>query len=97
MKPVRISNEMAQFTTWDQSQLYSRNVVTKFICDYVRDNKLQNPEDRRQILCDEKLASLLKFDRQNSSSPLTYPGIQKYMQHHFFRDVSSVVEEEVQP
>ena len=97
MKPVRISNEMAQFTSWDQSQLYSRNVVTKFICDYVRDNNLQNPEDRRQILCDEKLASLLKFDIQNSSSPLTYPGIQKYMQHHFFSDVSSVAEEVVQP
>ena len=96
MKPVKISSEMASFTNWDPNQLYSRNVVTKFLCDYVRDNNLQNPEDRRQILCDDKLSTLLKYDRENSS-PLTYPGIQKYMQHHFFNNSSSVSEEEVQP
>jgi upstream activation factor subunit UAF30 len=96
MKPVRISSEMALFTNWDQTQLYSRVDVTKFLCDYIRDNSLQNPEDRRQILCDDKLSSLLKFDKQ-SSSPLTYPGLQQHIQQHFLQEEQSVSEENVQP
>jgi upstream activation factor subunit UAF30 len=96
MKPVRISSEMALFTSWDQTQLYSRVDVTKFLCDYIRDNNLQNPEDRRQILCDDKLSSLLKFDKQ-SSSPLTYPGLQQHIQQHFLQEEQSVSEENVQP
>jgi upstream activation factor subunit UAF30 len=82
MKPVKISSEMALFTAWDSSNLYSRVDVTKFLCKYIKDNTLQNPEDRRQILCDEKLASLLKIDTA-TSAPLTYPGLQQYIQQHF--------------
>jgi chromatin remodeling complex protein RSC6 len=95
MKPVRISSEMASFTNWDPSQLYSRNNVTKFICNYIREKDLQNPQDRRQILCDDKLASLLKIDRD--TQVVTYPGIQKYMQHHFVSNNSTVSEEVAHP
>jgi len=93
MKPVKISSEMALFTSWDASQLYSRVDVTKFLCKYIKDNTLQNPEDRRQILCDSKLASLLKIDTA-TSSPLTYPGLQQYIQQHFIPVTETVVSEE---
>ena len=96
MKPVKISSEMALFTQWDPSQLYSRVDVTKFLCNYIKTNELQNPEDRRKIICDEKLASLLKIDMDNQT-PLTYPGLQQYIQQHFITDSSAVSEEEVQP
>jgi chromatin remodeling complex protein RSC6 len=96
MKPVKISSEMALFTKWDPSMLYSRVDVTKFLCSYIKSNSLQNPEDRRQILCDEKLSSLLKVDT-SSETPLTYPGLQQHIQQHFITDVSSVSEEVVQP
>ena len=98
MKPVKISSEMALFTSWDSSNLYSRVDVTKFLCKYIKDNSLQNPEDRRQILCDEKLASLLKIDTVNSA-PLTYPGLQQYIQQHFIpvSDETVVSEESVKP
>jgi chromatin remodeling complex protein RSC6 len=96
MKPVKISSEMALFTKWDPSQLYSRVDVTKFLCNYIRTNQLQNPEDRRQILCDERLSSLLKLDKENQSS-LTYPGLQQHIQQHFITDVSSVSEEVAHP
>jgi upstream activation factor subunit UAF30 len=96
MKPVKISSEMALFTNWDHSSLYSRVDVTKFLCSYIKSNSLQNPEDRRQILCDEKLASLLKVDT-SSETPLTYPGLQQHIQQHFISDVSSVSEEVVHP
>ena len=96
MKPVKISSEMALFTNWDHSSLYSRVDVTKFLCSYIKSNSLQNPEDRRQILCDEKLASLLKVDT-SSETPLTYPGLQQHIQQHFITDVSSVSEEVAHP
>ena len=96
MKPVKISSEMSLFTKWDPSLLYSRVDVTKFLCSYIKSNSLQNPEDRRQILCDEKLASLLKVDTK-SETPLTYPGLQQHIQQHFITNASSVSEEVVQP
>jgi chromatin remodeling complex protein RSC6 len=98
MKPVKISSEMALFTSWDASKLYSRVDVTKFLCKYIKDNTLQNPEDRRQILCDSKLASLLKIDTA-TSSPLTYPGLQQYIQQHFIpvTDETVVSEESAKP
>lgn len=98
MKPVKISSEMALFTSWDSSKLYSRVDVTKFLCKYIKDNTLQNPEDRRQILCDPKLASLLKIDTA-TSAPLTYPGLQQYIQQHFIpvTEEAVVSEETVKP
>ena len=94
MKPVRISAEMASFTGWDSTQLYSRVDVTKFICKYIRENKLQDSSDRRQILCDEPLKSLLKYDPSSSPEPLTYFRLQQYIQSHFIRDEEEVVDVE---
>lgn len=89
MKPVRISGEMATFTGWAADQLYSRVDVTKFICKYIRENKLQNQEDRRQIVCDEKLKALLLYDSATATDPLTYFRLQQYIQRHFIKDVSA--------
>jgi chromatin remodeling complex protein RSC6 len=82
LKPVPISLEMAQFTGWDPSELKSRVDVTKHLCKYIKTNQLQNPDDKRQIIADEQLATLLNFDR-SSDDKLTYPTIQKRMKHHF--------------
>ena len=82
LKPVKISKEMAQFTGWNQKDLKSRVDVTKYICNYIKDNDLQNPSDRRQILADSKLSKLLKYDSK-TSDPLTYYKIQTYMKPHF--------------
>jgi upstream activation factor subunit UAF30 len=83
LKPVQISKEMAKFTGWDSSELRSRVDVTKYICKYIRDNNLQNPEDRRQILADKKLSKLLDYDSTSDDKPLTYYRIQSYMKRHF--------------
>lgn len=90
MKPVRISGEMATFTSWEPETLYSRVEVTKFICKYIRENKLQNSEDRRQIVCDEKLKALLKYDPATATEPLTYFRLQQYIQRHFIKDAAPV-------
>lgn len=83
MKPVQISREAAKFVGVSPDELCSRVTVTRAICDYVRDNNLQNPENKRCILADKKLSKFLNYDPETASGPLTYPGLQKYMKHHF--------------
>ena len=83
LKPVIISKDMAKFTGWNPDELRSRVDVTKYICKYIRDNNLQNPEDRRQILADKKLAKLLEYSADDDEKPLTYYRIQTYMKKHF--------------
>jgi len=66
LKPVNISGELAKFTGWDVNNTYSRTEVTKFICEYVKSNKLFDSSeegDKRNILVDEKLKTLLKRKR----------------------------------
>lgn len=80
MKPVPISDEMIKFTGWDADAPKSRVDVTKFICNYIKENDLQKPEDRRVILPDAKLKKILNHqDGEN----LTYYSLQKKIQHHF--------------
>ena len=81
LKPVAISSAMAKFTGWSQSELKSRVDVTKYICKYIKENDLQNPKDRRQILADSKLTKLLGIKKDDP--PLTYYRIQSYMKPHF--------------
>jgi chromatin remodeling complex protein RSC6 len=83
LKPVQISKDMAKFTGWDSSELKSRVDVTKYICNYIRENNLQNPSDRRQILADKKLSKLLDYNPDKDDKPLTYYRIQSYMKKHF--------------
>lgn len=45
-----------------RSQL-SRPQVVKKIWEYIKANELQDPSDKRQILCDEKLQSVFKTDK----------------------------------
>jgi chromatin remodeling complex protein RSC6 len=88
MKPVKISSEMASFTGFNPDDVRSRVDCTSFICDYIKKNNLQNPTHKKEILADEKLATLLDFDR-NGSEPLTYCTIQKKIQRHFEKKVKA--------
>ena len=85
LKPINISSEMASFTGWDPKQLYSRVSVTQHICEYIKKNNLFNPEDKRQIKCDAKLKSLLRYDPATSAEPLTYFRLQQYLKPHFIK------------
>jgi chromatin remodeling complex protein RSC6 len=80
MKPVKISRDMQKFTGLKDDQLVSRVDVTKAICQYVKNNNLQNQDDRRQFTPDEKLGKLL-----GTHEPLTYYNLQKHIQHHFIK------------
>lgn len=87
-KPLHISAELASFLGKKPTELVSRNDVTRFVCKYIKDNNLQNPSDRRQILGDAKLNSLLDY-KPGKEDPLRYPTIQKKINRHY---VSAEVE-----
>ena len=89
LKPVKISKDMAKFTGWDPEVLRSRVDVTKYVCNYIRENNLQNPTDRRQILADNKLSKLLKYDSKSATEPLTYYRIQTHLKPHFVKTDSA--------
>jgi len=81
MKPVEISKEMSRFTGRKPEELKSRVDVTKYICQYIRDHDLQNPEDRREIIPDRALTDLLDIKTEDPN--LTYYTLQKMIQPHF--------------
>jgi chromatin remodeling complex protein RSC6 len=55
MKPLQPSNELAAVV--GSSPLPRTEVVSK-VWDYIKSNNLQNPENKREILADEKLRAV---------------------------------------
>lgn len=83
LKPVKLSKEMSAFTGMPADGQHSRVDVTKYICGYIKDHNLQNPQDRRQIIADAKLSKLLSYDAKKDEKPLTYYRIQSLLKPHF--------------
>ena len=52
MKPLQPSKELAAVVG---SEPLSRPDVVSWMWDYIKKNNLQNPENKREILADEKL------------------------------------------
>ena len=79
-KPSLISEELCKFLGKDKGTEMARTEVTKYITTYIKDNGLQNPENKRQIMPDNSLQKLLN---SSDSDTVTYFNLQKYMKHHF--------------
>lgn len=82
-KPVPISNELANFLGLTTGEMYSRQSVTKAINQYVKDNDLQNPENRRYILLESEAGLKLKALLRDPDQPLTFFNIQRYLKVHY--------------
>ena len=59
----------------------SRTTVTRALIQYIKDNKLQNQENKKQIQPDETLYKL--FGDAARTQQLTYFTMQKFVNHHF--------------
>ena len=84
VKPTRISDELATFLGKDKGSEMARTAVTRDINNYIRTNQLQDKSNGRKINADAKLAALLKL---STTDELTYFNLQKYMSHHFSKNV----------
>jgi SWIB/MDM2 domain len=89
-----ISESMAEFDEEEKLEhgatRKSRHEVTKILCKYIKDNDLQDPNNRTIILPDNALKNLLQLD---SKVVLRYPTMQKYLKH-CFEDVDPLDEVE---
>ena len=83
-KPVAISNELCKFLGFEANTEHSRQEVTAAVNKYIKDNELQDPENRRFIKLEgtpkgEALKSLLR----NPDQPVTFFNIQRYLKPHY--------------
>ena len=83
LKPVIVSREVAEFAGWNHNDLHSRTDVTKVICNYIKENNLQNPKNRRLIVPDDKLSKLLSFESSSFEDEIRYCDIQRLLKSHF--------------
>lgn len=82
-KPVDVSPEMRNFLNLSPSELTRRLDITKRLCDYIKENNLQDARDRRNILPDATLKQLLSVTE--SDPPLTYYSIQQKLKPHIIK------------
>jgi upstream activation factor subunit UAF30 len=93
--PVIVSDELYSFLEQfgvKRGNPIARTEVTKHITSYIKDNDLQNPEHRREIVPDATLSKILGpaqelKDPNDAKSPMiiTYLKLQKYLSHHFVK------------
>lgn len=91
VKAARISDELADFLGVDKGVEMARTDVTKEITAYVKEHKLQDKDNGRQINPDAKLKKLLHL---TSDDVLSYFNLQKFMSPHFHKksdDVATTV------
>ncbi|KAI3713065.1 hypothetical protein L1987_71636 [Smallanthus sonchifolius] len=61
MAPIPLSEALVKFLGTGEDAL-ARSDVVKRIWDYIKQNNLQDPSDKRRILCDDKLKELFDVD-----------------------------------
>ena len=86
--PSPISKELCKFMGIEPNSEIARTVVTRHIIQYIRDNNLQYPENKRIIIPDKKLSVLLGVEDDNQTV-VTYFNIQRFMNKHFIKKEAS--------
>ncbi len=77
-KPVRISSKLGQFLNLDCSKQYYKPDISKLVCDYIKQHKLQDQKDKRIVWPDKKLQEMLQFP-----TCINYFTLQKYLNVHY--------------
>ena len=78
-KPVKISDELRTFLKKEDEDI-SRTEVTQMMYAYIKENNLQNPENKRQFILNDVLATLFKLNKDES---MEYFKLQTHMKQHY--------------
>jgi upstream activation factor subunit UAF30 len=84
--PWRLSQDLIAVV---QKEILSRPQVTKALWVYIKENDLQNPEDKREILCDELLKKVM-----GDNDRVTMFSMNKHITQHLVEKVEKI---EVEP
>ena len=83
--PTKITKELAEFLSLDENIEISRTDVTSLICKYIKENNLQNPDNKKIIIPDHRLKKLLN-GYLGEEDQLEFFNIQTYLKYHFIKD-----------
>jgi hypothetical protein len=89
--PTKVTDELCVFMEREKGTFISRTEATKYLMKYISNNNLQNPENKRFIIPDAKLDSLLGETSRNTD--ITHFTIQRYINLHFIKKTAETVEE----
>lgn len=78
--PTKISKDLCKFMGVKEGTQLARTEVTKYIIQYIKDNKLPDETNKKIINPNAKLKNLLKLSKGDE---VTYFNLQKYMNKHF--------------
>ncbi|XP_024975346.1 upstream activation factor subunit spp27-like [Cynara cardunculus var. scolymus] len=78
LAPIPLSEALVKFLGTGENAL-ARSDVVKRIWDYIKQNNLQDPSDKRRILCDDKLKELFDVDTFNGFT------VSKLLTTHFIK------------
>ena len=87
---VAVSDAMCEFMEVEKGSLIARTDITKKLNAYIKANTLENPENRQQILPDEKLWKILGEEAKGAN--ITHFTIQKYINGHFIKKAAASFE-----
>lgn len=79
LAPLPLSDDLVKFLGTGENTL-SRSDVVKRMWDYIKGNNLQDPADKRNVICDEKLKELLKVDSFHGFT------VSKLLAPHFIKE-----------
>lgn len=82
-KPTLLSDELCEFLGQPKGTSLARTEVTRIINKYVKDQNLQDENDKRQINPDAKLKSILST--KGPDDKVTYFNLQSFIKHHFVK------------
>jgi chromatin remodeling complex protein RSC6 len=80
---MKLSEELTKFLGVSSDTMMARTEVTKEINKYVKENDLQNPENRRELIMDAKLRTILTV---KDGDIVTFFNLQRYMSPHYIKD-----------
>lgn len=82
-KPAHITDDLAIFLGKERGAEMARTDVSREIHKYIKDHKLQDSGNGRNIVPDAALAKLLGVKKEDK---LTYFNLQKYLKIHFLKN-----------
>lgn len=84
-KPSPISSELSHFMGKEDGVQIARTEVTQYLIQYIKTNDLQYSKNKKIIMPDEKLKSLLGVSEKDE---VTYFNLQRLMNKHFIKNTS---------
>lgn len=86
LKPRPLSDELATFMGLPAKSQKSQTEVTEFVSRYVKAHNCFDPNFKRRIIPDAKLAKLL---RAKDGEEVTYLNLQKFLKVHFIKPTTA--------